>query len=308
MKHKFSGEICVYCNNAPADTSDHALGRKFFLEERRANLPQVPACKRCNNLKSKLENYLMIVLPFGAKHPDAARNLEELVRPRLESEWNAKLYRKLQRDYERSGGQFISLNHKPLDELFAMIAKALAWQHFGVRLGKGYSAVASVFMNEGWSGFAQLLAVGKSHVSGDLGNGTFQYQGSQAPQYPELTLWRFDIYGGVDFGGNAGRSSLVMAATGRTEMIGNLIYSGFLQDPKSPKVGRNGPCPCGSGKKHKKCHASVEKAEARERIKAMAAAGRVVPSTYQPIAAHGFGPQQAEEMHRYAEKLRNENQ
>ncbi len=304
MKHKFSGETCIYCNNAPADTSDHAIGRKFFLEERRGNLPQVPACKRCNNLKSKLENYLMNVLPFGAKHPDAARILEELVQPRLENEWNAALRRKLQRDYERSGGQSISLNHKPLDELFAMIAKALAWQHFGVRLGKGHSAVASVFMNEGWSGFAQLLAVGKAHVSGDLGNGTFQYQGSQAPQYPELTLWRFDIYGGVDFGGDAGRSSLLMAATGRTEMIGNLFYNGFLKDPKSPKVGRNDPCPCGSGKKHKKCHGSVAKTEARERMKARAAADRAVLSTYQPIAAHGYGPAQFEGMMRFAQQVR----
>jgi hypothetical protein len=291
MKHKFDGEICIYCNEAPAESKDHAVARNFFLVERRDNLPQVLACKRCNNLKSKLESYLMIVLPFGAKHPDAKRNLEELVRPRLENEWNAKLYRKLQRDFERSGGQSISLNHRPLDELFAMIAKALAWQRFGVRLGKGHSAVAGVFLDEGWSGFAQLLAVGKAHVSGDLGNGTFQYQGSQAPQYPELTLWRFEIYGGVDFGGNAGRSSLVMAATGRTEMIGDLFYSGFLKDPKSSEVGRNDPCPCGSGKKHKKCHGSAAKTEARERAKAMAAANRAVPFLYQPVAAHGHGPQ-----------------
>lgn len=81
MKHKFSGEICVYCNIAPADTSDHALGRKFFLEERRDKLPQVPACKRCNNRKSELEGYLMTVLPFGAKNADAAKILTKLVPP-----------------------------------------------------------------------------------------------------------------------------------------------------------------------------------------------------------------------------------
>jgi len=303
MKHKFAGEICIYCNEAPAESKDHTVARSFFLVERRDNLPQVLACKRCNNLKSKLENYLMIVLPFGAKHPDAKRNLEELVRPRLENERNAKLYRKLQRDYERSGGQFISFNHKPLDELFAMVAKALAWQHFGVRIGKEHSAVASLFMNEGWPGFEQLMAAGKLTPPGDLGNGTFRYQGSQGPQYPEQTLWRFEVYGGVDFGGTAGRSSLVMAATGRKEYIRNLIYAGFLNDPKSPKVGRNDPCPCGSGEKHKKCCGSVAKTEARERSKAVAAASRIASSMYQPIATHGYGPQQAEEMRRYAEKL-----
>jgi SEC-C motif len=306
MKHKFSGETCIYCNNAPADTSDHALGKKFFLEERRGNLPQVPACRRCNNRKAELEAYLMTVLPFGAKNPDAAEILSKLVPPRLAK--NAKLTRRLAKGYDRSGGTSIPFEHKPLEELCAMIAKALALQHFGIRLAKGYSAVASVFMNEGESGFAQLLASGRVHVTGDLGEGTFKYGGAQAADYPELTLWRFEIYGGVDFGGDPnvnGPSSLVMAATGRSEIIGNLFYSGFLKNPKSAKVGRNDPCPCGSGKKHKKCHGSVAKIEARDRAYAKAAASRVVPSTYQPLATHGYGPHQLEEMQPHIQNIRS---
>jgi preprotein translocase subunit SecA len=31
-----------------------------------------------------------------------------------------------------------------------------------------------------------------------------------------------------------------------------------------PKVGRNDPCPCGSGKKYKKCHGKDEEAAAQE--------------------------------------------
>ena len=31
-----------------------------------------------------------------------------------------------------------------------------------------------------------------------------------------------------------------------------------------PKVGRNDPCPCGSGKKYKKCHGKDEEAAASE--------------------------------------------
>jgi preprotein translocase subunit SecA len=31
-----------------------------------------------------------------------------------------------------------------------------------------------------------------------------------------------------------------------------------------PKVGRNDPCPCGSGKKYKKCHGKDEEASAAE--------------------------------------------
>jgi SEC-C motif len=306
MKRKFRNEVCIYCNDAPAESSDHVVSRKFFLEERRGDLPQAPACKRCNNRKSQLENYLVIVLGFGAKHRDAAVNLKTQVIHRLENKANAKLLRKLQKGFERSGSAGIPFDHKPLQELCAMIAKALAWQNFGVRLGKGFAAIASVFMNEGQRGFAQLLARGKAHVSGNLGEGTFKYEGAQAAEYPELTLWRFEIYGGVDFGGDPnvnGPSSLVMAATGRSEMIGNLFYGGFLKDQSAPKVGRNDPCPCGSGKKHKKCHGSVAKIEAREHAYAMAAASRVVPSTCQPIAAHGYGPSQLNEMIRFAQQM-----
>lgn len=306
MKHKFSGETCIYCNNAQAESSDHVVGRKFFLEERRGNLPQVPACKRCNNRKSELEAYLMTVLPFGAKNADAAEILAKLVPPRLEK--NAKLERKLRRGYERSGGTAIPFEHEPLEELFAMIAKALAFQYFGVRLGSGYSSIASLFTNEGEEFFAGMLSSGKEHVSGDLGDGTFRYEGAQSKDDSQLTMWRFEIYGGVDFGGDPnvnGPSSLAIAVTGRSEMIGNLFYSGFLKDRKAPKVGRNEPCPCGSGKKHKKCHGSVAKREARDRAFALAAARRVMPSTYQPLAAHGYDPHQMEEAQRYIQQMRS---
>jgi hypothetical protein len=296
MKRKFSGETCIYCNNAQAESSDHVVGRKFFLEERRGNLPQVPACKRCNNRKSELEAYLMTVLPFGAKNADAAEILAKLVPPRLEK--NAKLERKLRRGYERSGGTAIPFEHKSLEELFAMIARALTFQYFGVRLGSGYSSIASLFTNEGEAFVEQVLSSGRAHVSGDLGEGTFTLEGAQAPQYPELTVWRFRIYGGVDFGGDPnvnGPSSLAIAVTGRLEMIRNLRYSSFLKDRNAPKVGRNDLCPCGRGKKHKKCCGSVAKIQARaDAIRAGQARAEamkpIVPTTYQPIAAHGYGP------------------
>lgn len=299
MKHKFNGQICVFCNNAPSETADHALGRKFFLEERRGNLPQVPACHRCNGRKAKLEHYLMTVLPFGAKNADAAAILSQLVPARLEK--NAKLLRKLSRGYTLSGGTSIPFDHKPLVELFSMIAKALAFQHFGVRIGEGFSSTAAIFMNQATPEFARMLQVG-NRVSGDLGEGTFKYEGSQPGNYPELTLWRFQIYGGIDFGGDpripGGAASLTMAATGSKELIGNLFYGTQMRDREVRKnVGRNDPCPCGSGVKHKKCHGSVEKQEARDRMQA-ARASKSASSIAQNLAAHGYGPRQADEMRR----------
>ncbi len=48
------------------------------------------------------------------------------------------------------------------------------------------------------------------------------------------------------------------ALFGREE--GNWVYTGQLNEPgttvkrEGPKIGRNDPCPCGSGKKYKYCH------------------------------------------------------
>jgi hypothetical protein len=175
MKHKFTGEICVYCNKAPSETKDHTVGRKFFLEERRDGLPQVPACRNCNNKKAAAESYLMTVLPFGAKNADATAILSKMVPRRLEK--NAKLRRKLVRGYDRSGGTSIPFDHRPLIELFSMIAKALAYQHFDVRLGEGFSATAAVFMDQAMPDFERLLSIGK-RVEGNLGEGTFKYVGT----------------------------------------------------------------------------------------------------------------------------------
>jgi 5-methylcytosine-specific restriction endonuclease McrA len=61
MGRGFKGKTCVYCAAAPAATMDHVFAREFFLVDRRANLPKVPACQACNGAKSDLEHYLTAV-------------------------------------------------------------------------------------------------------------------------------------------------------------------------------------------------------------------------------------------------------
>jgi hypothetical protein len=178
-----------------------------------------------------------------------------------------------------------------------------------VRLGEGFSSTAAIFMNQATSKFERMLAMG-NRVSGDLGEGTFKYEGTQPGKYAELTLWRFQIYGGIDFAGDpkipGGAASLTMAATGNKELVGNLFYNTQMTDREVRKsVGRNDPCPCGSGLKHKKCHGSVAKQEARERMQAQARASQFPPSVYQPVAAHGYGPGQAAEMRHYIQDIFN---
>jgi hypothetical protein len=229
VKKEFKGELCVYCGESLATTSDHVISREFFLVKHRGNLPQVPACGRCNNEKSALEHYLTVVLAFGGRHSHAAENLKTMVPKRLAK--NAKLHRELTAGLAKSGGDSIPLDHVRLDRLFEMIAKGLAWHHWRVRLGQGHSAIASTFHDAGEPFFDQMLSkMNTPHrVSVDWGDGTFAYRGVQATDCAELTIWRFSMYGGVVFGGDPnvpGPASLAVAVTGPATLIQRLKFKG----------------------------------------------------------------------------------
>lgn len=91
MSKKYKGKVCVYCAlDGASSGADHVLAREFFLPERRANLPKVPACGECNDRKSELEHYLTAVLPFGGNHPDSTALLSAGVPKRLAK--NPKLH------------------------------------------------------------------------------------------------------------------------------------------------------------------------------------------------------------------------
>ncbi len=256
MKKQFKGELCVYCGKALATTADHVVSREFFLVRHRDNLPQVPACDRCNNEKAALEHYLTAVLVFGGRHPHAAETLSTMGPKRLAK--NAKLQRELAAGYAKSGGTSIPIDHKPLDRLFAMIAQGLAWHHWRVRLAQQHSATASMFHDGGAWFFDQMLTKWATphRVSEDLGGKTFVYQGAQATDCPEMTIWRFWMYGGVVLIGDSklpGPASLAVAVTGPSALVQKLQFKGAARRKNSAKIGRNEPCACGSGKKYKKC-------------------------------------------------------
>ena len=46
-----------------------------------------------------------------------------------------------------------------------------------------------------------------------------------------------------------------VAAQAAGEMGGPVVQAPVMRD--QPKVGRNDPCPCGSGKKYKQCHGKL---------------------------------------------------
>jgi hypothetical protein len=227
MSKKFKGKTCVYCATATSTTADHVIGREFFLPNRRANLPVVPACESCNREKSYLEHYVMAILGFGGRHPDAFANLDTLVRKRILK--NERLRAELAEGLDQNGGTAIPIKHEHLDKLFAMIAQGLLWYHWQALLGPGYSATAGVFASGGEEFFEYLLqswqAEPTKRIENNLGEETFLYRGAQATESPQTTIWQFAFYGGVMFGGDPqrpGPASLVIAITGPDDIVQRL--------------------------------------------------------------------------------------
>lgn len=142
MSKRFKSKLCAYCSENNATTEDHVFFRKFFQVEDRHNLPKAPSCAACNNEKSKLEHYLAAVLPFGARHGQALKNLREHVPRRLAK--NPKLKTTLRQSMqpvwipEDSGlyrkTSMVEIDTSKLESLLEFIGRGLAWHHWGVYL------------------------------------------------------------------------------------------------------------------------------------------------------------------------------
>jgi hypothetical protein len=154
MGKKYKGKPCVYCGNSVARAADHVFARDFFLPDRRANLPKVPACHACNHAKGKLEHYLTAILGFGGRHADASANLIQMVPGRLVK--NLALHRRLSNGLGRIWAQegnlvvpvTLPIDSDKIGELFRFIVKGLMWHHWKVLLGPE-TAVWAGCLNQG---------------------------------------------------------------------------------------------------------------------------------------------------------------
>jgi hypothetical protein len=230
MSKKFKGKTCVYCGGVSTEP-DHVFAREFFLTADRAALPKVPVCRDCNSSKSDLEHYVVSVAPFGARHVSAKENLETMVPKRLAR--NAPLLRSLAAHHHRvwADDEFgllvphmtLPIDHTRMSELFVFIAKGLLWYHWQVRLLETDSVSVTMLTAAGERLFDERffnVPVG-DRVSADLGNGTVRYDGVQAVDMPQLSVWRVRMLGGVRFGDSAlgATSSMVGLITGPGEVV-----------------------------------------------------------------------------------------
>ncbi|WP_277057778.1 hypothetical protein [Trichlorobacter lovleyi] len=213
MSKKYKNKLCIYCAQRQSVTGDHIFAREFFLPAQRANLPQVPTCQECNNEKSKLEHYLTALLPFGGRHPDASENLKIMVPPRLAK--NVKLHRTLASSRDRvfikeadsaifQPTTALPIHPDAIEELFGLILKGLSWYHWNVYFADEHQIQVYSLTSFGEdffeNRFFKLNAA--SRVEVNLGNGTVHYEGIQAQDCAQITVWRFKLYGGLMLAGD----------------------------------------------------------------------------------------------------------
>lgn len=207
MGKKHKGKPCAYCFERLSETADHVFARNFFLPSARANLPQVPACSLCNAQKSALEHYLTSVLPFGVatkRHCQISKHGAET--SYRECQTSSHVAGRLGRVWAKEGGVHLRFSTLPLDptklqQLFALIVRGLVCFHFGTYLRQEDEVQVLALARAGETYFDKLFSLDvAARVNDDLGHGTFCYEGAQAVDCPQITVWRFQIYGGINFG------------------------------------------------------------------------------------------------------------
>ena len=233
MPKGLTGKPCVYCETGLSTAKgDHIFPRTLFLESRRDDLPTVPACKKCNDEKSRLEHYLATLLPFGGRHEDARVNLEEQVPGRLAR--NQRLHRELSDGRETieteghngplTGATALPFEGEKLLRFTEFAVRGLLWHHWTVRLCPGFGVRVIAPTNAAAGLLLQAFSKNaRQRVSDDLGSGTIRYEGVQG-NYPELTVWAISLYGGIVLAEEGQdpdeQSTLLYAMTGTNEFLG----------------------------------------------------------------------------------------
>lgn len=195
---KYIGKPCAYCVDAKSTTGDHVLARAFVSAKARANLPQVPACTKCNGDKAALEHYLTAVLPEAARHADAAAVKAEAAR-RLER--NPRLKRK-----QEDGAGFIEMPNgeridtKPLDPqrmatFNSYILKGLYHYVYEHALPKQNLFLVGYFVPE-ISELIDKAMAGATALPREeaVGNGALKFKVVELDGMEGLQLWTFSIY------------------------------------------------------------------------------------------------------------------
>ncbi|MBG0808935.1 hypothetical protein IY145_06055 [Methylosinus sp. H3A] len=216
---RYKGKDCAYCGKPScSSTNDHVIATSFFLDTERGaglRIPQVAACKCCNNEKSKLELYIGSTLLIGSRHPEANRYRREKVQPRLDR--NRKLRKELNIDappvLTKINGilqpmHAIMIDADKISRLLQLIVKGLYRHHYGKPLPHEMAPDVSMIRPEAeasvWASVSHLFPPEAPRVNCDLGRGSFRYSGVQSPMNEGFTAWMIGLHGQIPLHGEDG--------------------------------------------------------------------------------------------------------
>lgn len=216
-------------------TADHVFPREIFQQNQRDELPKVPSCIECNNEKSKLEYYLLTVLPFGATYSNAHKALSVDVAKRLNK--NKKLHKKLKNEFRykympttKSGVEkrlTLSLDYEILHDFIGFVGRGLIWYHWGKYLP--IDCIFKVFTPSpiGIDFLSGLFDLSTNYrVDTQLGDNTVRYKGVLSEADEGLSVWTIQLFGGMtvsdDMAGHVFSNSFVAMITGSPRALENI--------------------------------------------------------------------------------------
>jgi hypothetical protein len=103
-----------------------------------------------------------------------------------------------------------------LEELIAMIIRGLLWHHWKTYITRSHFVFTALLTADGEHLFdATVFRLNPLHkVNVDLGRQTICYEGMQAADPPELSVWRILLYGGVQFSDGAESANTIASLWG----------------------------------------------------------------------------------------------
>ncbi len=178
----------------------------MFQLRHRNNIPKVPACKKCNNEKSKIEHYLLSVLPFGGTHNDAKEMLTIDALKRLKK--NQKLFTSLRSEW---GYCYIPQESKVLEKrmhvnfdpnmlhtFIGFVSLGLTFHHWGLYLPRDHEIKAFTPSPSGMRFIERLFGFRAAHTTNEtLGNNTVRYKGACSGNQEFLSVWAVQLLGGM---------------------------------------------------------------------------------------------------------------
>lgn len=218
-----------------ATTADHVFPRELFQKEQRDMLPKVPSCDKCNNEKSRLEHYLLSVLPFGATHQNAHKALSIDVKKRLEN--NRRLRGELRKGFgymqvPAEGDVLerrltVELDSDILHEFIGFIGRGLIWHHWRKYLPLSCSYKTFTPSPKGIEFISHLFNLTSTlRVDVRLGDDTVRYKGVMSEIDDGISIWAIQILGGItvsdEHQGHIFKNSFVAMITGLPEILDKL--------------------------------------------------------------------------------------